>query len=75
MPIRSLPPAPIRSRVMAARAFLLGVRDGWRQPRELSSSRNVEHLAAPGVDVFEAQDRGINAGQRLRSPRHHQRFD
>lgn len=75
MPIRLPTQPPIRSRVMATRAFLLGVRDGWREPQELCWSRNVEHLVAPGVDVFETQDRGINVGQRLRSPRHHQRFD
>lgn len=54
------------------RAFALGVRDGWNQPRYLSISRNVEHLDDGWGNVYSALDRGINLGQRLRSPLHHQ---
>lgn len=58
-------------------AWLLGVRDGWRQPYDLSSSTNVDHLDAEGatfhyvcgVDVYYALDCGINLGQILRAGR------
>jgi hypothetical protein len=58
------------------KAFLLGVGDGWRQPHALGSSTNVDHLAGPGDhgQTQEALDRGINLGQRLRSPLRHERF-
>lgn len=55
------------------RAAAIGFRDGWRQPRDLSTSMNIEHL--PGYDEYdlqEWQDWGINWGQALRSPLHHQ---
>jgi hypothetical protein len=56
------------------RAWLLGFRDGWRQPHELVWSRNIEHLPGYNWRVQESQDKGINLGQRLRSPFKHQRF-
>ena len=52
-----------------ARCWLLGFRDGWKQPYELSMGRTWDH----DQDANEAYDRGVNAGQRVRSPRHHQR--
>jgi len=54
------------------RAWLLGVRDGWAQPFELSTSFNVDHLETGDGQVCESLDRGINAGQWLRSPFNHQ---
>ena len=51
------------------RAWLLGFSDGWQQPYELTTGRTWEH----DQDANEAYDRGVNAGQRVRSPRHHQR--
>lgn len=56
-------------------AFRLGFQDGWEQPHYLSSSWNVEHL--PGdYDINQnALDIGINWGQRIRSPFHHQRLE
>jgi hypothetical protein len=56
-----------------ARAFVLGVRDGWQQPHYLSSSWNVDHLHTGSNNPYLWQDRGINVGQRIRSPRHHQK--
>ena len=57
------------------RAWAYGVRDGWQQPHDLSSSRNVEHLFAKDGDedgILSAQDRGINLGQILRAGRRSQ---
>lgn len=54
-------------------AFLLGIVDGWQQPHYLSMSLNVDHLHDGRNDPWGWQDRGINAGQWVRSPRHHQR--
>ena len=53
------------------RAWALGIRDGWQQPLDLSTSANVEHLfGRKGEDgALEAQDRGINLGQLLRAGR------
>jgi hypothetical protein len=64
------------------RAFLRGVRDGWRQPRELSTSSNVDdllhyvitHRGRRNNDPYFAQDQGINLGQWLRSPLNHQQM-
>jgi hypothetical protein len=56
-------------------AYVTGIRDGWDQPRYLSTSWNVEHLCDGTNDPWDAQDRGINLGQLLRSPLHHQRFN
>ena len=61
---------PERIAVPHIKAFVLGVGDGWRQPHELRTSTNVDHLG----DVQESLDRGICWGQVLRSPRHHQRW-
>lgn len=58
-----------------AHAFAIGVRDGWEQPLELRSSRNVEFLmgaTSPESDVMDVQDKGINIGQALRAGRHAQ---
>jgi hypothetical protein len=56
------------------RAWGFGIRDGWHQPLDLSTSTNVDHLAEqPGEDtdhdVLDALDRGINLGQLLRAGR------
>lgn len=48
-------------------AFLLGVRDGWREPHDLSTSTNVEHLDDEYGMGQEWLDRGINIGQALRA--------
>jgi hypothetical protein len=59
------------------KAYLLGIRDGWDQPHDLSTSTNVEHLEVsdtsdiPGAQ--ESLDAGINLGQWLRSPLNHQK--
>lgn len=45
-------------------AYLLGVRDGWRQPFELSTSTNVDHLEGAPIGAF---DQGVNLGQYLRA--------
>lgn len=54
-------------------AWWHGIMDGWNQPYELSTSWNVEHLT-PVWDgmVQESLDCGINLGQWLRSPLHHE---
>lgn len=62
---------PLRGHV---RAWLLGIRDGWNQPRFVSTSANVDHLYRDDVegDPQESLDRGINLGQWLRSPLNHE---
>ena len=50
-------------------AWMLGIRDGWEQPHDLSTSTNVDYLLGEGHDdltVHDALDRGINLGQILR---------
>lgn len=65
-----------RTRVRSlVRAFALGFADGWVQPHYLGSSTNVEHLPGNYNANQEALDAGINWGQRIRSPRHHQRLE
>lgn len=51
------------------RAFGYGIIDGWQQPSELNSSRNVDHLCSDDTDstIFETLDQGINLGQFLRA--------
>lgn len=56
----------------AAKAFTMGFQDGWEQPYSLGSSWNVEHLPGEYWVNQELLDIGINWGQRLRSPLHHQ---
>lgn len=59
------------------RAFFVGLGDGWRQPRYLNTSTNVDHLAKvvrPSFEdwdhsVYDYLDRGINIGQFLRAGR------
>jgi hypothetical protein len=51
------------------KAWCLGVRDGWAQPHELTMGMSWRH----NQDMNEAYDRGVNFGQRIRSPRNHQR--
>lgn len=51
------------------RPFLLGVRDGWQQPFELSSGMTWDD--DQGANEF--YDCGVNVGQFIRSPRNHQR--
>jgi hypothetical protein len=53
-------------------AYLLGIRDGWRQPYQLDYSTHVEHLSDDFM-VQDTLDAGINLGQWLRSPLNHQR--
>lgn len=50
------------------KAWMLGIRDGWQQPHDLSTSTNVDHLdtARDGL-VQESLDSGINLGQWLRA--------
>lgn len=47
------------------KAYVLGIRDGWEQPYNLSTSANVEHLG--GWEVQNTLDAGINLGQFLRA--------
>lgn len=60
------------------RAFFYGLRDGWEQPYDVSSSRNVDHLVdvskSTGTDAYEWLDRGINVGQALRAGRKSQSY-
>ena len=49
------------------KAFWLGVRDGFTQPYEVSSSPNVEYLDNGVNEVYETLDRGINVGQFIRA--------
>lgn len=51
----------------ALKAFLYGVKDGWRQPYDLGCSRNVDHLYVEGHNVYNWLDAGINTGQFLRA--------
>lgn len=56
------------------RAFCYGIRDGWEQPYQVNSSRNLDHLydTYPGAaedDLLDTEDRGINVGQFLRAGR------
>lgn len=51
------------------RAFLLGFVDGWRSPHYLSMGMTWENDQGEN----EAYDRGVNFGQKVRSPRHHQK--
>ena len=44
------------------KCFVLGFKDGWTQPREVSTSANVYHLGSH----YEVLDNGINWGQRVR---------
>lgn len=58
------------------KAWAAGVRDGWAQPYDLSSTLNIFHLARNDGEVWwlqESLDAGANLGQLLRSPIHHQR--
>lgn len=65
-------------------AFAAGLRDGYAQPHDLSTSTNVEWLLrrhratrpiADTVDTWPLQntlDRGATLGQIIRAPRTHQ---
>lgn len=66
---------PSNLKVSTLRAFAYGVLDGWKQPHEVSSSRNVEHLDNGSGTVYDDQDRGINLGQMLRSPINYERIN
>lgn len=50
-----------------ARVFWSGVRDGFRQPHDLTWSTNVDHVQGVRWDPQEVLDGGINVGQFLRS--------
>jgi hypothetical protein len=62
---------------MHLRAWGLGVRDGWAQPHDLSTSTNIDHMLSDSLkgEVYDSLDAGINAGQWLRSPLNHQQQD
>lgn len=62
---------PLRLTRVHLTAWLLGIRDGWQQPRSLSTSTNVDHLGGDYL-TQESLDCGINLGQWLRSPLHHE---
>lgn len=47
------------------RTILAGLRDGWTQPHELSTSTNVDDWGAK----YETLDRAISVGQFLRAGR------
>lgn len=53
-------------------AWMLGIRDGWSQPYDLSTSTNTEHLWTVDDSPQDSLDAGINLGQWLRSPLNHQ---
>jgi hypothetical protein len=53
-------------------AWTLGIRDGWREPTDLSTSFNVDQLDDGYGSAHEAHDRGINLGQLLRAGRQSQ---
>ena len=57
------------------RAFCYGFKDGWSQPHDLCWSHNVEHLPGYDFQVQNTLDLGINWGQLIRSPRHHQEIE
>lgn len=64
----------MRRAIARIRAFCYGLRDGWEQPHEVNSSRNLDHLydTYPGAaedDLLDIEDRGINVGQFLRAGR------
>lgn len=71
-PYGSIKPDALRLRYL--RAYVLGIRDGWNQPFEVSTSYNVDHLYRAGdkKDVHNTHDAGINLGQWLRSPFNHE---
>jgi hypothetical protein len=73
-PVSPMPPSGhmLRDALNMQRAYLLGIRDGWQQPRALGTSANVDHLDDGYGNAYEACDRGINLGQWLRSPFNHQ---
>lgn len=69
------PIRPVRWGRNHLKAWVLGIRDGWAQPHDLSSSTNVDHLWVSGSDVQYSLDAGANLGQWLRSPLNHQRVE
>ena len=64
---------PMRFTRLDLYAFYLGIKDGWTQPHELCSSRNIEYLEGYDYIMQDNMDRGINLGQVLLSPLHFQR--
>lgn len=57
------------------KAWVSGIADGWRQPYDLSTTLNVEHLDDGTGRVFDALDRGANLGQLLRAGHRSQAFE
>lgn len=66
----------MRRALAAVAAFAYGIRDGWRQPHHLSTSRNMDALAEFGRtdEVYNWQDGGINIGQLARAGRKSQAY-
>jgi hypothetical protein len=67
-------PFPRSLRPIHLRAWARGFKEGWAQPRLLSTSTNIDHMLSDSVmhDTYDSLDAGINAGQWLRSPLNHQ---
>jgi hypothetical protein len=55
--------------------IVAGLKDGWREPYDLSTSTNIDHLdleAERFFDYIELLDKAINVGQLLRAGRNSQ---
>jgi hypothetical protein len=46
--------------------YITGIQEGWNQPYDLSTTRNVEHVPTFG-DAVSILDYGCNLGQYLRA--------
>lgn len=58
---------PKPSLVRRLRAWLLGARDGWREPHELRHPRDMRHARLQWEYL-----NGVSFGQFARSPRDHE---
>ena len=55
--------------------IVAGLKDGWREPYDLSTSTNIDHLDLEDerfLDYIELLDKAINVGQLLRAGRNSQ---